>query len=47
MAEGDLSFFVMLARRESFSATAQDLGLSASAVSRRSPGSRIGWGSGC
>ncbi len=35
MAEGDLSFFVMLARRESFSATAQDLGLSASAVSRR------------
>lgn len=35
MSEADLSFFVLLARRESFSATAQDLGLSASAVSRR------------
>ena len=35
MSESELSFFVMLARRESFSATARDLGLSASAVSRR------------
>lgn len=35
MAEPDLSFFVLLARRESFSETARDLGLSASAVSRR------------
>lgn len=35
MAEGDLAFFVRLARRESFTATGRDLGLSASAVSRR------------
>ncbi|MCR4265097.1 LysR family transcriptional regulator [Nitratireductor sp. ZSWI3] len=35
MAEGDLSFFVLLARHESFSETARELGLSASAVSRR------------
>ena len=35
MAETDLSFFVLLARRESFSETARDLGLSVSAVSRR------------
>ena len=35
MAETDLSFFVTLARRESFTRTARDLGVSASAVSRR------------
>ncbi|PRX10860.1 UNVERIFIED_ORG: LysR family transcriptional regulator [Martelella mediterranea] len=35
MNEGDLAFFVLLARRESFSETARELGLSASAVSRR------------
>lgn len=35
MVETDLSFFVLLARRESFSNTARDLGLSPSAVSRR------------
>lgn len=33
--ESDLSFFVLLARRESFTATGRDLGISASAVSRR------------
>ena len=35
MNEGDLAFFVLLARRESFSAAARDLGISGSAVSRR------------
>ena len=35
MSANDLSFFVLLARRESFSDTARDLGLSTSAVSRR------------
>ncbi|WMS44621.1 LysR family transcriptional regulator [Acuticoccus sp. MNP-M23] len=35
MAASDLAFFVLLARRESFSATARELGVSASAVSRR------------
>src|SRR5690606_10256806 len=35
MAESDLSFFVLLARHESFSETARELGLSTSAVSRR------------
>lgn len=35
MRESDLAFFVLLARRESFSDTARDLGISASAVSRR------------
>jgi LysR family transcriptional regulator, transcriptional activator for dmlA len=35
MAESELSFFVLLARRESFSNTARELGLSTSAVSRR------------
>lgn len=35
MSTNDLSFFVLLARRESFSDTARDLGLSTSAVSRR------------
>jgi LysR family transcriptional regulator, transcriptional activator for dmlA len=35
MTEADPSFFVLLARRESFSDTARDLGVSASAVSRR------------
>ncbi|RAI02272.1 LysR family transcriptional regulator [Acuticoccus sediminis] len=35
MATSDLAFFVLLARRESFSATARELGVSASAVSRR------------
>jgi LysR family transcriptional regulator, transcriptional activator for dmlA len=34
-ADSDLSFFVLLARRESFTATALELGISASAVSRR------------
>ena len=35
MAASDLAFFVLLGRRESFSATARELGISASAVSRR------------
>ncbi len=35
MATSDLAFFVLIARRESFSATARELGISASAVSRR------------
>ncbi|OCX65630.1 LysR family transcriptional regulator [Thioclava sp. SK-1] len=35
MSEGDLGFFVALARRGSFVATARDLGLTPSAVSRR------------
>lgn len=35
MAESDLAFFVLLARRESFSDTARELGVSPSAVSRR------------
>ncbi|MEQ8708613.1 MAG: LysR family transcriptional regulator [Rhodospirillales bacterium] len=33
--ESDLAFFALLARRESFTSTGQELGLSASAVSRR------------
>jgi LysR family transcriptional activator of dmlA len=35
MSDTDLGFFVLLARRASFSDTARDLGVSASAVSRR------------
>lgn len=35
MQESDLAFFVLLARRESFTTTGRDLGVSASAVSRR------------
>lgn len=35
MSEGDLDFFVLLARRESFVETAREIGISASAVSRR------------
>lgn len=35
MSDSDLGFFVLLARRESFTATARELGLTASAVSRR------------
>lgn len=35
MADSDLAFFVLLARRESFTGAALDLGISASAVSRR------------
>lgn len=34
-ADGDLAFFALLARRESFTATARELGVSTSAVSRR------------
>ncbi|NHF72015.1 LysR substrate-binding domain-containing protein [Paracoccus xiamenensis] len=35
MSEGDLGFFVLLAQRGSFVATARDMGVTASAVSRR------------
>ena len=35
MLDSDLAFFVLLARRESFTAAARDLGISASAASRR------------
>lgn len=35
MSEGDLGFFVLLARRESFVETAREIGITASAVSRR------------
>lgn len=35
MVDGDLAFFVLLARQASFTATARELGLTASAVSRR------------
>lgn len=35
MSESDLGFFVLLARRESFVQTAREMGLTASAVSRR------------
>lgn len=35
MSESDLKFFVLLARRESFVETAREIGISASAVSRR------------
>ncbi len=35
MSESDLRFFVLLARRESFVDTARDIGITASAVSRR------------
>tara|TARA_R110002033_G_scaffold31547_1_gene68679 strand:- start:1946 stop:2878 length:933 start_codon:yes stop_codon:yes gene_type:complete len=35
MSEGDMDFFVLLARRESFVETAREIGISASAVSRR------------
>jgi LysR family transcriptional regulator, transcriptional activator for dmlA len=35
MSESDLGFFVLLARRESFVETAREIGISASAVSRR------------
>ena len=35
MSESDLRFFVLLARRESFVETAREIGISASAVSRR------------
>mgnify|MGYP003151373521 FL=1 len=33
--ESDLAFFALLARRESFTSTGQEIGVSASAVSRR------------
>ena len=35
MNEGDLGFFVLLARHESFVETAREIGVTASAVSRR------------
>ena len=35
MSESDMDFFVLLARRESFVETAREIGISASAVSRR------------
>ena len=35
MSEGDLGFFVLLARRGSFVETAREIGITASAVSRR------------